>query len=220
MGYVEWVNTKDIMNGKTSAAFAPDSAITREEMALILFNYTKAMKMNLPAIYAENIFADASKISAEAADAVKQLQMAGILAGKSENRFDPQGIVTRAEVSAIIHRFIKLTMNGTLDQGWTQNDAGQWMYFENGAAVKNQIKNIDGKDYKFDIFGIATDISASKPQADTPEKNKETYTVKSGDCFWSIARMFNVDMYTLAVSNGKTLSAIIYPGEILIIPQQ
>ena len=176
--------------------------------------------MNLPAIYAENIFADASKISAEAADAVKQLQMAGILAGKSENRFDPQGIVTRAEVSAIIHRFIKLTMNGTLDQGWTQNDAGQWMYFENGTAVKNQIKNIDGKDYKFDIFGIATDISASKPQADTPEKNKETYTVKSGDCFWSIARMFNVDMYTLAVSNGKTLSTIIYPGEILIIPQQ
>ena len=220
MGYVEWVNTKDIMSGKTSAAFAPESAITREEMALILFNYTKAMKMNLPAIYAENIFADASKISAEAADAVKQLQMAGILAGKSENRFDPQGIVTRAEVSAIIHRFIKLTMNGTLDQGWTQNDAGQWMYFENGTAVKNQIKNIDGKDYKFDIFGIATDISASKPQADTPEKNKETYTVKSGDCFWSIARMFNVDMYTLAVSNGKTLSTIIYPGEILIIPQQ
>ena len=146
--------------------------------------------------------------------------MAGILAGKSENRFDPQGIVTRAEVSAIIHRFIKLTMNGTLDQGWTQNDAGQWMYFENGTAVKNQIKNIDGKDYKFDIFGIATDISASKPQADTPEKNKETYTVKSGDCFWSIAKMFNVDMYTLAVSNGKTLSTIIYPGEILIIPQQ
>ncbi|PXX79786.1 LysM domain-containing protein [Dielma fastidiosa] len=220
MGYVEWVNTKDIMSGKTSAAFAPDSAITREEMALILFNYTKAMKMNLPAIYAENIFADASKISAEAADAVKQLQMAGILAGKSENRFDPQGIVTRAEVSAIIHRFIKLTMNGTLDQGWTQNDAGQWMYFENGTAVKNQIKNIDGKDYKFDIFGIATVISASKPQADTPEKNKETYTVKFGDCFWSIARMYNVDMYTLAVSNGKTLSTIIYPGEILIIPQQ
>ncbi|GAA6425762.1 S-layer homology domain-containing protein [Dielma fastidiosa] len=220
MGYVEWVNTKDIMNGKTSAAFAPDSAITREEMALILFNYTKAMKMNLPAIYAENIFADASKISAESADAVKQLQMAGILAGKSDNRFDPQGIVTKAEVSAIIHRFIKLTMNGTLDQGWTQNDAGQWMYFENGTAVKNQIKNIDGKDYKFDIFGIATDISASKPQADTSEKNKETYTVKSGDCFWSIARMYNVDMYTLAVSNGKTLSAIIYPGEILIIPQQ
>ena len=220
MGYVEWVNTKDIMNGKTSAAFVPDSAITREEMALILFNYTKVMKMNLPAICAENIFADASKISAESADAVKQLQMAGILAGKSENRFDPQGIVTRAEVSAVIHRFIKLTMNGTLDQGWTQNDAGQWMYFENGTAVKNQIKNIDGKDYKFDIFGIATDISASKPQADTPEKNKETYTVKSGDCFWSIARMFNVDMYTLAVSNGKTLSTIIYPGEILIIPQQ
>ena len=87
MGYVEWVNTKDIMNGKTSAAFVPDSAITREEMALILFNYTKVMKMNLPAIYAENIFADASKISAESADAVKQLQMAGILAGKSENRF-------------------------------------------------------------------------------------------------------------------------------------
>ncbi len=32
--------------------------------------------------------------------------------------------------------------------------------------------------------------------------------------------MFDVDMYTLAVSNGKTFSTIIYPGEILIIPQQ
>ena len=45
----------------------------------------------------------------------------------------------------------------------------------------------------------------------------ESYTVKSGDSFWSIASKYGVNMYTLATNNGKSIYSLIYPGESLYI---
>lgn len=47
-----------------------------------------------------------------------------------------------------------------------------------------------------------------------------TYTVKSGDSWWSIANRYHMSMYTLAQHNGKTINSIIYPGQFLTIPDQ
>ncbi|MFD1429706.1 LysM peptidoglycan-binding domain-containing protein [Lacticaseibacillus mingshuiensis] len=42
-----------------------------------------------------------------------------------------------------------------------------------------------------------------------------TYTVQSGDSWWSIAYKYGMSMYTLAANNGKTISSVIYPGDVL-----
>ncbi|MEA4986546.1 MAG: S-layer homology domain-containing protein, partial [Anaerovorax sp.] len=102
MPYVEWASKNGIVNGIGDGKFAPEQSITREQMAVIMANYAKAIGFELSKVHAENIFADSAKISSYAKDAVKAMQMAGVLAGKNGNKFDPQGTATRAEVSAVL----------------------------------------------------------------------------------------------------------------------
>ncbi|WMJ78688.1 MULTISPECIES: S-layer homology domain-containing protein [unclassified Sedimentibacter] len=125
LGYIEWASKNGIVNGTGDGKFAPDQAISREQMAVIMANYAKAIGFELPKVHAENIFADNAKIGSYANDAVKQMQMAGILAGKNGNQFDPQGTATRAEVSAVLKRFVELAINSDTAQGWTLNDSGK-----------------------------------------------------------------------------------------------
>lgn len=108
IGYIEWANKNNIVNGTGNNNFAPDQAITREHMAVIMSNYVKTMDIKLKETHGENTFDDNAKINDYAKDAVRQMQIAGILSGKYENLFDPQGLATRAEVSAVLQRFVEL----------------------------------------------------------------------------------------------------------------
>lgn len=47
-----------------------------------------------------------------------------------------------------------------------------------------------------------------------------TYTVQSGDSWWSIANRYGMSMYTLAARNGKTIYSMLYPGDRLTISGQ
>ncbi|PHV70808.1 hypothetical protein CS063_08555 [Sporanaerobium hydrogeniformans] len=104
-GYIEWASKNSLVNGTGDGKFAPDQSITREQMAVIMENYTKVIGFALPKIHEENTFVDSTKISAYAKDAVMQMQMAGLISGKNGNLFDPQGTATRAEVAAVLRRF-------------------------------------------------------------------------------------------------------------------
>jgi|GEM_PF-620275 len=114
LGYIEWANKEGIVKGTGSGKFAPDQPITREQMAVIMKNYADNFELTLPNVKEENIFVDSSKISSYAEEAVKLLQMAGILNGKNGNLFDPQGTATRAEVSTVLSYFVKLINSGDL----------------------------------------------------------------------------------------------------------
>ncbi len=142
----------DIMEGISSSRFEPNRGITREEMAVILENYSKTMRYQLPASRSAIIYTDASSIGSIYADAVKSMQQAAIMMGESNNKFNPKAIVTRAEVSAMLHRFVKLTIDPTTAQGWAQNDDGQYMYYKNSNIVTGW-QTIDGVKYFFDTNG-------------------------------------------------------------------
>ena len=208
--YVAWASQNGIVNGGTDGKFNPDASITREQMAVIMSNYAKTIGFPVPKVHAENTFADSAKVSAYAKDAVKQMQMAGVLAGKSGNVFDPQGTATRAEVSAVLRRFIELTISTDTAQGWSMNDSGQWMYYENGKPVTGT-KTVDGTAYTFDQNGVTADMPKNRRYT--------TYTVQKGDSFWAIAKKFNCTMAELEVLNGKSRYSIIYPGDELNVPE-
>ncbi len=108
MGYIEWASKNSIVKGTGNGKFAPDQSITREQMVVIMQNYAKVDGFTMPKVHGENTFADSSRISVYAKDAVKQMQMAGVISGKSCNLFDPQGTATRAEVAAVLRRFTEL----------------------------------------------------------------------------------------------------------------
>lgn len=47
-----------------------------------------------------------------------------------------------------------------------------------------------------------------------------TYTVQSGDSWWSIANRYGMSMYELASRNGKTIYSMLHPGDKLTISGQ
>jgi hypothetical protein len=77
-------------------------------------------------------FADNAQISGWAAKEVKAMQQAGILAGKSGSKFDPQGTATRAEVATVLRRFVEIVIDPQTALGWMQNHSGSWQYMKNG----------------------------------------------------------------------------------------
>jgi len=107
-GAIEWAAKNGIAKGISETEFAPDADITREQMAVMMTNYAKAMGITLPKTVEKTVFADNGKISAYAANAVETMQTAGLISGKNNNLFDPQGTATRAEVCSLLERFINL----------------------------------------------------------------------------------------------------------------
>lgn len=104
---VNWAFENNITSGISATTFAPDNNVTREQMAVFLYNYVKAFDIDLPLIEDKEIFVDDNEMSSWSKEAIYIMQQADILNGKSNNDFDPQGFATRAEVATMIAKFIE-----------------------------------------------------------------------------------------------------------------
>ncbi len=107
--YIEWAYEKGIIQGIGNNKFAPDRAITREEIAVIVANFAKATGYTLPVKSEATTYADDSGISSSYKTAVKAMQQAGIMMGGTSNKFNPKSNATRAEVSSMLYRYMQLT---------------------------------------------------------------------------------------------------------------
>jgi len=103
---VKWAAANSIVKGISNNQFAPNKAVTREQMAAILYRYEQFNGQTPSGAGATKTFADRSKISDYAKDPVTTLVRQGILSGKPNNLFDPQGTAMRAEVAAMLHRYM------------------------------------------------------------------------------------------------------------------
>lgn len=110
--YIRWAVCNGIADGISSAEFAPDIPVTREQMAKIIHHYIGSMGHTLlPADDAADIpesFADAAEISAWAGPSVKALRESGILNGIGNEdgtvSFQPLKTATRAEAATVFCR--------------------------------------------------------------------------------------------------------------------
>lgn len=100
-----WAAENDIVSGVSDTEFAPDDNITREQIAVILYNYKKAEVVKE---LSKTDFVDTADISEWALDAVSWAVGAGIINGRENNMLAPKGIATRAEAAAMIMRFMNL----------------------------------------------------------------------------------------------------------------
>lgn len=104
--YVQWAVAASIASGTGGDAFSPEKDITREEICSMLYNYADFKNYQLkPSISAQS-FTDISSVNSSYAAAVSTLQQLGVINGYSDGSFKPRGSATRAEVSAMLMRFI------------------------------------------------------------------------------------------------------------------
>lgn len=104
--YVNWAEKNGIVNGYGHEKFGPGDAITREEMTVMLYRFANYLNLAPDADGSALHYADAAAISGWAKNAALYCQNAGIVIGFGNGRFLPQNPATRAEVSAVIQRFI------------------------------------------------------------------------------------------------------------------
>ena len=101
---VRWAAGQGIVNGYGNGAFGPNDAITREQLAAILSNYA-AYKGYSTAARAD-LSAYTDQPSAWAQSVVQWALAEKLITGKGSGILDPTGQATRAEIAAIVMRFI------------------------------------------------------------------------------------------------------------------
>lgn len=106
---VAWSSGKGIVRGVTETRFAPDSNITREQIAVIFKRYHDVMHPGDASSGDLSSFGDGKTVSAFARDGVRWAVARGIIRGTDRNMLNPQGNATRAEVSAILRRYCEMT---------------------------------------------------------------------------------------------------------------
>ncbi len=106
--YAEWSLRSNITRGTGNNSFSPENPVTREELAVILVNFATAMRYYLPSGEGAQSFADGSTISPWAMEAIEIMRNANIMNGDTNNNFNPKAPATRAEIAAVLQRFIEL----------------------------------------------------------------------------------------------------------------
>jgi hypothetical protein len=107
--YVEWAKASGIVNGVGGNRFAPDTEVSRQDFAVILLRYAEFAKKTLPGTRQPITFADEAQIAGYAKNAVRTLYAGAIINGVGKNAFAPSKSATRAEVAAMLHRFVETT---------------------------------------------------------------------------------------------------------------
>ena len=104
---ITWTAENRIFAGYGKDKFGPDDPITREQLAAIFYRYADYKGYDLTVKGNLDKFKDADKITDYAKTAMQWAVGSGLVKGKSGNLLDPQGTATRAEIAAMLHRFIE-----------------------------------------------------------------------------------------------------------------
>ena len=102
---VNWAAANGIVNGISDDTFAPNDPITREQLAAMLMNYAQWKGQDTSARADLSGYSDAP--STWASEAVQWVVAEGLLAGVTDDQLQPQGQATRAQVAAIMQRFLE-----------------------------------------------------------------------------------------------------------------
>ena len=104
-----WAKLTGVVSGTSATTFDPEGEITREQLAVILYNYTKQFAPgSLTATGSLAGFPDAASVSSWARTEMAWAVGNGLISGTGSGSvayLTPQGSATRAQVAAILMRF-------------------------------------------------------------------------------------------------------------------
>ena len=102
---VNWAANVGVVNGFEDNTFRPNDAITREQLAAILMNYAAYKGEDVSARADLSVYSD--QPSTWAAETMQWAVAEGLISGVTADQLQPQGNATRAQVAAILQRFLE-----------------------------------------------------------------------------------------------------------------
>ena len=102
---VTWAYKNNVVKGMTPTSFDPNANITREQMVTMLQRYASRVGDCTGSASALSAFTDAAKVSGWAKEAMQWAVETGTIKGMSATTLVPQGLVTRAQVAALMNQF-------------------------------------------------------------------------------------------------------------------
>lgn len=103
---VTWAARERIVSG-TGKGFEPNVNITRQQLAVILYNYAKYVGMDTSARGDLAKYNDKAKVAGWATEAMEWAIGSGLISGMGNNTLNPQGNATRAQAAVIYEKLIK-----------------------------------------------------------------------------------------------------------------
>ena len=104
---IAWAETNDIVNGYGNGRFGTNDNITREQFAVIMYNYAVKKGHDISAAADLSAYTDADSISSWALGAMKWANTEGLIMGRTATTLAPRGTATRAEAATILMRFVE-----------------------------------------------------------------------------------------------------------------
>ena len=102
---VAWAAENGIVSGYSASRFGPENAITREQLAAILYRYAAYKGYAVSDLASLTSYADNSLVASYAKTPFAWAVQAGIITGTGANRLSPSAGATRAQVAAMLMRF-------------------------------------------------------------------------------------------------------------------
>ena len=103
---VNWGVEAGVIHGMGDGTFKPDQAVSRQDMAVMVTNFAKAMGYEMPTDEGGGSFSDASSIASYAKASVTACQKAGVIDGYEDGSFRPNASASRAEAAVLYQRFL------------------------------------------------------------------------------------------------------------------
>ncbi len=107
---VGWAAANNIVGGYGDGSFGTNDNITREQLASILYRYAKYIGTDTTATGDLSAYHDADSVSDYAVEAMQWATQSGLINGQPGGMLDPEGNASRAEVAAVLMRFIDLIL--------------------------------------------------------------------------------------------------------------
>ena len=102
-----WAVERGIVEGIGGGLFAPNDSLTREQIATILYRYAAKKGLDITGTADLSAYTDISSISDWATSAMRWANAEGIINGYNAAELAPGTAATRAEVAAMIMRYIE-----------------------------------------------------------------------------------------------------------------
>jgi hypothetical protein len=102
---VRWARAIGLIAGVEGNRFEPDTAVSRQDLAVLLDRFSALMGKPLPVTRQIVAFADEGDVAGYALESLRTMYRAGVVSGAGNDRINPQSAATRAEIAAMLRRF-------------------------------------------------------------------------------------------------------------------